>query len=345
MFNELKTLEAIAPDLMEIIQRRFRVLRSIYWMQPIGRRNLAEHLGLTERVLRTETDLLKDQQLISSSKSGMFLTDYGIEVMRHLEVVMDKLLEMDQIEQRLAEHFNIARCLIVSGDSEEQPKVVGEFGDLVNKSLDHLLPDGENIIAVMGGTTMAEVAEHITNLERATRHNIFVPARGGIGEAVAIQANSVSSMMAANAHGSHRSLFIPEQLSEETYETLIKEPSIQEVLCLINKSNCVIHSIGRALHMAARRKMTEEEIVMLRHQGAVAESFGHFFDERGKIVYSVPKAGLDIEKLQQIPIILAVAGGKPKAKAIAAYMKNAPKQTWLITDEAAAIEILKGKSL
>ena len=33
---------------------------------------------------------------------------------------------------------------------------------------------------------------------------------------------------------------------------------------------------------------------------------------------------------------------KRKPKAIRAYMKNAPKQTWLITDEAAANEILKG---
>ncbi|MDU7055187.1 MAG: sugar-binding domain-containing protein, partial [Enterococcus hirae] len=46
-----------------------------------------------------------------------------------------------------------------------------------------------------------------------------------------------------------------------------------------------------------------------------------------------------------VPIILAIAGGKSKAKAIRAYMKNAPKQTWLITDEAAAKEILKGVSL
>ena len=45
-----------------------------------------------------------------------------------------------------------------------------------------------------------------------------------------------------------------------------------------------------------------------------------------------------------MPMILAVAGGRSKVKAITAYMKNAPKQTWLITDEAAANEILKGNT-
>jgi len=49
--------------------------------------------------------------------------------------------------------------------------------------------------------------------------------------------------------------------------------------------------------------------------------------------------------LQKVPIIFAVAGGQSKAKAVNAYMKNAPKQTWLITDEACANEILKGATL
>lgn len=41
-----------------------------------------------------------------------------------------------------------------------------------------------------------------------------------------------------------------------------------------------------------------------------------------------------------IPYVFAVAGGKSKAKAIPIYEKRT-KQTWLITDEAAANVILK----
>lgn len=60
MLDELKMIEAVAPDILSVLQERFKILRNIYWMQPIGRRNLAESLELTERVLRTETDLLKN---------------------------------------------------------------------------------------------------------------------------------------------------------------------------------------------------------------------------------------------------------------------------------------------
>ncbi|WP_195495371.1 sugar-binding transcriptional regulator [Enterococcus gallinarum] len=345
MLDELKLIEAITPDILAVLQERYRILRTIYWMQPVGRRTLSESLAMTERVLRSETDILKKLKLIDSSKSGMQLTAYGEEIYTKIGSLMDQLFGMHQTEKRLSEYFGIDRCLIASGDGDRQPKVIAEFGQLLNESLDLLLPDGENTIAVMGGTTMAKVAEELGNLETGKRHNLFVPARGGIGEAVNVQANSVGSVMAMRTNGNYRSLFVPEQLSTNTYEFLLKEPAILDVLNLISQANCVIHSIGRALHMAARRKMSEKEILMLKQKNAVAESFGYFFNEAGAVVYKIPRIGLQLKDLQNVPIIFAIAGGKSKAKAINAYMKNAPKQTWLITDEACANEILKGATL
>ena len=65
-------------------------------MQPIGRRSLSESMGITERVLRTETDLLKNLNLIDTSKSGMTLTTKGEEVYQSLENFMDQLLGTHQ---------------------------------------------------------------------------------------------------------------------------------------------------------------------------------------------------------------------------------------------------------
>ncbi|EGO6717631.1 SorC family transcriptional regulator [Enterococcus faecalis] len=345
MLKEFKMIEAVAPDMLDVLQERFQILRNIYWMQPIGRRSLSETMGITERVLRTETDVLKQLNLIEPSKSGMTLTERGLEVYQGLELVMNQLLGMHQIEKEMTQYFGIQRCIVVAGDSDIQKKVLSDFGDVLTNTLNLLLPNGENTIAVMGGTTMAMVAENMGSLETEKRHNLFVPARGGIGEAVSVQANSISAVMANKTGGNYRALYVPEQLSRETYNSLLQEPSIQEVLTLISHANCVVHSIGRALHMAARRKMSDDEMVMLKQKNAVAESFGYFFDEEGKVVYKIPRIGLQLKNLQEIPYVVAITGGKTKAKAIRAYMKNAPKQTWLITDEAAANEILKGVTL
>ena len=278
MLKEFKMIEAVAPDMLDVLQERFQILRNIYWMQPIGRRSLSETMGITERVLRTETDVLKQLNLIEPSKSGMTLTERGLEVYQGLELVMNQLLGMHQIEKEMTQYFGIQRCIVVAGDSDIQKKVLSDFGDVLTNTLNLLLPNGENTIAVMGGTTMAMVAENMGSLETEKRHNLFVPARGGIGEAVSVQANSISAVMANKTGGNYRALYVPEQLSRETYNSLLQEPSIQEVLTLISHANCVVHSIGRALHMAARRKMSDDEMVMLKQKNAVAESFGYFFE-------------------------------------------------------------------
>lgn len=345
MLDELQLIEAIAPDILLVIQERYRILQNIYWMQPVGRRTLAESVDMTERVLRTETDLLRKLNLIDSYKSGMMLTQKGEEVYSRLGSLMEQFFRVRQLEKRLATYFGIDRCLITGGDSDQQVKVINEFGHLLTEALDNHLPNGHNIIAVMGGTTMAKIARELSNLETEQRENTFVPARGGIGESVNVQANSICAEMATRSNGNYRALYVPEQLSKATYQSLMKEPSILEVLNLISEANCVIHSIGKALHMAARRKMTEEEILMLKQKNAVAESFGYFFDEEGEVVYKIPRIGLQLKDIKNIPYVFAIAGGKSKAKAIRAYMKNAPKQTWLITDEAAANQILKGVTL
>ncbi len=345
MNEELKLISEIVPDVLETLQNRYNVLRNVYWMAPVGRRTLALRMGITERVLRTETDFLKNLQLLETSKSGMTLTKHGEEVYHGLEELMDKLQGNQQKEKQLEAYFNIRKCIVVAGDSDKDEKVLKSFGQAVTEILLAQLPNGENIIAVMGGTTMAAVAANMTTIETSQRHNVFVPARGGIGESVNIQANSVSAKMAQKTGGAYRALYVPEQVSPETYNSLLQEPSVQRVLELIQRANCVVHGIGKALHMAARRGMTAEQLAMLKKQNAVAESFGYFFDNDGNVVYKIPRIGLQLKDLQAVSCIVAVAGGKSKAKAIHSYMKNAPSNTCLITDEGAINEILRGVTL
>ena len=47
------------------MQTRMQILQYIRLMQPIGRRNLSASLGMTERVLRSEVQVLKEQKLSS----------------------------------------------------------------------------------------------------------------------------------------------------------------------------------------------------------------------------------------------------------------------------------------
>ncbi len=175
MHTELAWLKAIAPDLMGVVTKRYQVLQFINWMAPVGRRTLAEQMKISERALRTETDFLRGQGLLESSKSGMVLTAKGLETFHGLDHLMNQLLGIKDDEKRLATHLEIDHCLVVSGDADQSSRVLDELGKTLNSTLQLLLPPGHLTIAVMGGTTMAHLASQLTFQLSAGRELSFVP--------------------------------------------------------------------------------------------------------------------------------------------------------------------------
>jgi central glycolytic genes regulator len=330
----------LLPDLLSIIQKRFHILKYIGAMEPVGRRNLSATLGLTERVLRSEVDFLKQQKLLYSTSAGMGLTDEGKELLQDLSGMMREIAGIDQMEHDLQRILNIKKVIIVSGNSDESPWVKNELSKASVTCIKESL-QGKNTIAVTGGSTMASVAEMMTpqfkNLDL-----LFVPARGGIGEDLQNQANGICAKMAERTGSKHRVLYVPDQVSKEMYQSMIKEPQIHEVLSLIKSANLVLHGIGDAITMAERRKTSMEDFQKLQQSHAVGEAFGYYFNEAGDVVHKVQTIGLQLDDLTNAKHVIAVAGGASKAKAIRAYMKQAPSSTILITDEGAAKEILHG---
>lgn len=330
----------LLPDLLQVLHKRYSILRYIGFMQPVGRRSLAASLGLTERVLRSEVDFLKDQNLIFINSVGMSLTSEGKNLLEDLEGLIRELKGIDVMELELKHRLGIRKAVIVQGDSDESPMVKNELGKACALCMKKYLT-GKNIIAVTGGSTMSAVAEVLTP-ELGKKELLFVPARGGIGEEVHNQANTISSIMSKNTHSKHRVLYVPDQVSTEIYKSLIKEPDIHEVLGLIKSASIVLHGIGDAITMAKRRKSSDDVLQKIQGGHAVGEAFGYYFNEVGDIVHKVSTIGLQLEDLERIPNVIAVAGGNSKAKAIRAYMKQAPASTILITDEGAARKLLKG---
>ena len=242
----------LLPDLLQVLHKRYSILRHIGFMQPVGRRSLAASLGYTERVLRSEVDFLKEQNLISINNMGMSLTSEGKNLLEDLEGLIRELIGIDVMELELKHRLEIRKVVIVPGNSDESLMVKDDLGKASAICMKKLL-SGKNIIAVTGGSTMAAIAKVLTP-ELGKKELLFVPARGGIGEDVQNQANTISSIMSKNTQSKHRVFYVPDQVSNEIYESLIKEPEIHEVLDLIKSASMVLHGIGDAITMAERRK-------------------------------------------------------------------------------------------
>ncbi|EST11576.1 sugar-binding transcriptional regulator [Sporolactobacillus laevolacticus] len=339
MEHLLDLQKRLIPDVLDIMSSRYRILQSLHFLQPIGRRSLSSHLGMTERVLRGEVTFLSQQGLIQMASSGMYLTENGEAIVKALGTVMKNISGLKNMEKQLEEVLGVSKVVIVSGDSDQYATVKNEMGLACVKEIERALGEN-NIIAVTGGSTLAAVAEMMRPLRKAHQDLLFVSARGGLGEKVENQANTICAKMAEKAEGRYHLLHVPDQLSDESYHSLMEEPSIHRVMQHIRRATIIVHGIGDAKTMAVRRHSGEEFLRRVDTEHAVAEAFGYFFDQTGRVIHKVQTIGLQWEDLFGARSVIAVAGGKSKAEAIQAYFKKGPDSV-LITDEGAAQKILK----
>lgn len=329
----------LMPEMTDLLKKRYQILQTIQMEEPIGRRTLSELAGMTERDIRKETDLLRSQQLIEAKTAGMAISPQGLEVLEALKEFMREMSGLSNMEKQLKVILGISQVLILPQDSDDIPAVKTKIGKEAARLLEMKFPLHKKI-AVTGGSTMAAISKEIS-FEKRDRSLQFIAARGGLGEDVLHQANTIASLFAEKTGGAVKTLYLPDHLSAEAYEMMMREPVIKEMMELYDETDVVVHGIGNAEEIALHRKSSPEEVEMIRSGGAVSEAFGYYFDNEGNVVYRIRTAGIQMEQVQKAKAILAVAGGRSKAKAILSYFNIAPRQTVLITDEGAARKIIE----
>lgn len=329
----LSLQQKIVPELVPILLSRYHVLRTVHFLQPIGRRALAERLHTQERRIRNEVDILKEQQLLSFNSSGMQVTEAGELLLWEIEGYIRELQGLNQLEQQIVEQYGIKYVMVVPGDSDQEETVKKDLARVTACYLNKRLQEG-SIIAVSGGTTLAEVAAALV-APIIKRNIVVLPARGGLGEEVEIQANTVAANVAKGLGASYRLLHAPDDLGETTMQSIAKEPKIKEILDMVRKANIVLHGIGTAEEMARRRGMPESQITEIIQKGAVGEAFGYYFAIDGSVVHSTSSVGLQLNELGSIAEVVAVVGGASKAAAVKAVLSHSSRDV-LIIDEGAA---------
>jgi len=333
-------MERFAPEVTELMMTRYQVLRQILHNQPIGRRQLGKNVQCTERMVRTEVDILKTRGALQTTPAGIYLTSYGEELLRDIDAYVPWLFNIQTLSEKLKERFALDEVIIVPGDSylnEFTKKDIGRAGaEFLRK---RLYPSC--ILAVTGGTTLAQVADFMREGVNQG-HVCVVPARGGLGQDVELQAGNIAAKIARSIGGQYRLLHIPDNVEESTAAALKKDIHISEVIKTIKSANILVHGIGPAMEMAKRRGLSPSELEYLHNHDAVGEALRYYYDRRGRIIFEIPGIGLERDDLKNIGLVVAVAGGSNKAQAIKAVLQNGQEKV-LITDEGAAQQIIFGK--
>lgn len=337
MKDLIELQKKIVPEMIDILEKRYLILRNIYYNQPIGRRALANSLNLGERVIRTEVGVLKEQGLLDVETNGMSVTEDGRLVIEQLKDYIHGLKGLNNLEKKIKDMLNINRVYIIPGDSSEDMLTFKDMGKTASTLIKQIVKDGD-IIGITGGTTMAQVAEEMTP-EKTKKNITVIPARGGLGKDLETQSNNIAAKLANKLGGRYRLLQVPDNVGVEALKALMTVHEVKEVLDIIKNMDVLVFGIGRADIMAQRRELHKDKINKIKKDGAVAEAFGHYFNTNGDIVLETSTIGLSLEDFKRVSTVVGVASGKEKAEAIVAICKLHNNMT-LIIDEGAARTIL-----
>ena len=335
----LRLQKKIVPELVEVLEKRYNVLRTIYYNQPIGRRILANQLNLGERIVRTEINFLKSQGLIEINTPGMTVTSSGEEIVNNLKDFIHEIKGLSDIENQIKSLLHLRKVIIVPGDVEENPTILKDLGKACAAYVKDIIHDN-CIIALTGGSTIKEVVEAFPRQNTGLSNALVVPARGGMGRKVETQANTLAASLAQKLNGTYKLLHIPENLSSDIIDTLLKEREIKDVIDSIHQADILMYGVGNAKEMAVKRGASEKEIERLESLEAIGEAFGCYFNKNSEVVSQTTAIGINIKESRKINTHIAVAGGKNKVESIISTQRNNTNGI-LVTDEAAGREILE----
>lgn len=335
--EKFNLLQEVVPESVDLLKKRFKIIKAVYSNQPIGRRTLSHLVSLTERSIRTEIEILKTLNLVDMTPLGVELTDEGKNLFVSLIPIMESILDLTSLEDRVQEILKIKKVSIVPGNVEEEKSILKEMGIVAFEHLKSNLKK-DSILALMGGSSVKAMVDQTTDI-RNRNDVIIVPGRGGIGNTFEIQANTLVSSLSEKLKCKYKVLHVPDRLSDESLNALLKEKEIRETANIIEKANILVCGIGIAETMAKRRNLPIAEIELIKKGNAKGETCGAFFDKDGKVVLKSKSLGLSVEDIKNLDCVIAICGGKEKAEA-ALSVKLDNKNTILVTDESCALEIV-----
>lgn len=327
----------IAPEITDITEKRYSILRTIEFNQPIGRRALAGMLDKSERWVRSELDIMKQQGLIDIQAAGMTVTDEGKAILNKFRSYISELRGITDLADEIKEALGVRDVFIVPGDTEADWETLKDIAKTAVEYIEKHIKDNY-IIAVSGGYSVLAVADNAYKLN--AKNLVVVPARGGIKADLERQANIVAAKMANNIGCSYHLLHLPDNISENMLNNMMPDPDIGKVIEYIRKADIFIFGLSSLESISEKRKFTAQELEDLRKLNVKAEAFGCYFDQNGEIVHKTGSIGIRPEDLKNIELAVCVGGGVSKAEPIILVNKGRGNQI-IVTDEAAAHEILK----
>ncbi|MFN3331144.1 MAG: sugar-binding transcriptional regulator [Caldilinea sp.] len=254
------------------------------------------------------------------------------------------------LEQALIDRFGLsdAYVLLTTPEQRDEERLVG-VGQLAASYLDRvlgLLP-AHACIGIAWGTGVHAAVSALG--EDRNQQIDVVQILGSLGAAnPLIDGPDLARLLAGKLGGRYFDLHAPALVEQPALRNLLlNEPSMREVLERARSVALAITGIGTVQEEAASflraGHLSPEALADLRRQGVVGETCGRFFDIHGRFeqfAINERVIGIDLPDLRQIPRVIAVARGLPKAMSILGAL-HGRYLTVLATDDETAQAVLE----
>lgn len=245
-----------------------------------------------------------------------------------------------ELEERLRQAFALKEIAVIKtlegSEAEDARRAVGHFGASFTAEL--LPPKG--VVAIAGGRTIRELVQLLPG-DKA-RQLVVVQAMGSIDSTIGPEdALELGRVLARRSGGSFQTLntpaFVPDRKTRDAFLALPQIRSVREQLA---HANAAIVGIGtpRNSVFASRHVFAERDIEELAGCGAVGEICGRFFDKAGRECASSLRdrvLSIDLDRLRQIPQVIAVVAGGDRGAAVAAAIRGGLVNSLVIDDRVA----------
>lgn len=333
-------MNELSPDAMSALERRYNTLRSLSYIQPAGRCQLAEYTDMTEREARSETDQLKKQGLIQSDSCGMRLTSEGMRVLLELYEAISAISDKRDMELALASILNIKAVSIVSGDADQKNMVYRDMGARAAKCFQRYAADISSA-AVTGHKTV----EYMTNSRFISGRHVglsIYPIRTAQLNSEDDNANNNCARLARKMGANYRLLHLGEGLTINEIEKRYQSAGVKEAVAGAMGAEVIVSGVNSLNSSPVFNAMSVRARESLLQEDACCELLGNFLKKDGKQINNPPIYSTAVEELGEARIFMLIAGGASSYDAISALACRLGNMH-LITDETTAGALIRSK--
>lgn len=252
-----------------------------------------------------------------------------------------------ELEAGLREKYGIAEALVVDCSEDRDGAIISRIGEAAANFLETTIQRNEVIGISSWSQTIVKMIDNVHPMAQG-KAKAVVQTLGGIGNPnVQKHATHVTTRLAQLTGAESVLLQAPAvAASKEARIILLGEKFVREATEQFDNITLAFIGIGaiEPSEMLAQSGniFSEPELKQLNEQGAVAEMSQRFLNaDGGQVITPLNDRviGMSLEQLNNVPRVVALAGGKSKSQAIDATLKSGVIDI-LVTDRFTAERIV-----